>query len=225
MSYWGVDTCTPASSSLLSTIKSDTGGKPSFWGRYLTNNSVCPSGALTNSEVSFLHSNGIKIALIVNNWNLSDLSTYSQGQSAAQHCISAAESNVNGVSVPKGAGYVIFLDIETNNPSYSWFEGFGDEFANQGNPYFGGIYGNPADFGSNYCIAAWGSSEMGISADANVRALSLWSNEPEPGFSGASNPPSWNPDSPGCTANTVAWQYYEGSTFDEDEASSLGDFW
>lgn len=98
---------------------------------------MCPSGAITSTEVSLLHSNGIKLLLIVNDWNLVDLSTYAQGTSAASQCLSADKKNVNGVTVPSGKAS--FLDIEDNNPDQNLFHGFADGFVGSG--YQGGMYG------------------------------------------------------------------------------------
>lgn len=225
MAYWGVDTCAPATQSLLDTIEQQAGGIPFFWGRYLTNNNVCPNGALTPTEVSFLHQKGIKILLIVNDWPLSQLGSYTQGQQAANHCIAVAKNNVNGVQVPQYGGYAIFLDIEGFNPSYDWFQGFADAFASA--PYIGGIYGNQDNFGSNLCLALNGDPHQGIPGDNNVLNLYIWGNQPITGWTTYPNQPNFNPHSLPCRSIAV-WQYaLSNSThpYDEDLAQAMTFMW
>ncbi len=219
MACWGVDSCSPITSSYLADVKTWGGTTPTFWGRYLTNNSVCPNGQLSGSEVTLCKDNNIGIIPVVNNWNLSELSTESYGTNAANHCIDVALDNGNGVGVPEARGIAVFLDIEGNNPSISFFKGFANTMS--GSEYVGGIYGNQTNFGNNLCTAA--------ADDGKVTQLVIWGNQPivRSSFTPADNAPSYAPDSVPCGMAVQGWQYYlgSGSYPDEDLVSTLGFVW
>lgn len=225
MAYWGVDSCTPASASFLSEIESATGGTPTFWGRYLPSNSICPNGYLTPTEVSFLHGKGIKILPIVNDWNFSELTTYDQGVAAANHCIALAENNGYGVSVP--AGTMIALDLETENPNYAWVQGFADTMFNSA--YVGALYCNQPDVSTEVCLALTGSIEHGISGDGDVADMLIYGTEPNPGWTTKAGAPAWGPDTMPCGVTVAVWQYFTTSSsnpdYDEDLATSLDHMW
>ncbi|MDA8195319.1 MAG: hypothetical protein M0Z53_15200 [Thermaerobacter sp.] len=220
MAYWGVDSCVPITTSYLADVKSWGGATPSFGGRYLTDNNVCPNGAMSGAEVEICKENYIGIIPIVYNWNLANLSTYTDGQNAAQRCYEAALNNGNGVTVPEARGIAVFLDIETAIPSASFFEGFADTMV--ASEYVGGIYGNQNDFGSNFCTAAGN--------DGNVKQLVVWGNEPAiTTWTKAVNAPAYGSTKLPCSFSVSAWQYYEsptGSSYpDEDEITTLGFVW
>lgn len=100
LAFWGVDSCTPITSSYLADVKTWGGTTPTFWGRHLTNNSVCPNGQLSGPEITIRKDNNIGIIPVVNSWNLSDVSTKSDGDNVANHFISVLLDNGNGVGVP-----------------------------------------------------------------------------------------------------------------------------
>lgn len=190
--YWGVDSATQVTSSFYDCVLRAY-GKPTFWGRYLTRVSGVSDG-LTTTEVSFLHSNGVKILPIFNQF--SQATGYSNGQQDAQMAITAAK----GLGVPNGV--VIFADVEvTYAVDAQWIEGFVTTMLQS--PYLPGIYANPVSgpFNQAYCSA--------VSANSAVLKTILWSNEFEPGVSTKGSAPTWNPASTTCRATVWAWQYGE----------------
>lgn len=190
--YWGVDSATQVTSSFYDCVVAAY-GKPDFWGRYLTRVSGVSDG-LTTTEVSFLHSNGVKILPIFNQFN--QATGYSNGQQDAQMAITAAK----GLGIPNGV--VIFADVEvTYSVDAQWIEGFVETLLQS--PYLPGIYANPVTgpFNQAYCSA--------VSANSAVSQTILWSNEFEPGVSTKASVPAFNPASTTCPGTVWAWQYGE----------------
>lgn len=227
MAYWGVDSCDPATSSLLSQIKSETGGTPTFWGRYLPSTSGCPNGYLTQTEVDFLHGQGIKILPIVNDWDyVNSTTTYQQGVDAANHCIALAQDNGFGVTVPGYLNMMVVLDLETVAPNYAFVQGFADTMYNS--PYTGVLYVNQPNSSSDICLALTGSIEHSISGDGDVSSLQIYGQQPNPGWTTAAGAPAWGPDTMPCGVSVTVWQYYTTSgsrNYDEDLATSLDLMW
>lgn len=208
-------------------MKAETGGTPTFWGRYLPSTSACPNGYLTQSEVDFLHNNGIKILPIVNDWDLSNTTTYQQGVDAANHCIQLAQNN-GYVTVPQFLHYLVALDLETVDPNYAFVQGFADTMYNSG--YTGCLYCNQPDVSTDVCLALQGSIEHSIPGDSDVGSLQIYGTEPNPGWTTEAGAPAWGPDTLPCGVSVTVWQYFTENAsnpkpYDEDLATSLDLMW
>lgn len=128
--YWGVDSASYTTEELYACVNENF-GKPTVWGRYLGTIEGVSSG-LTKEEVEYLHSNGVKILLINNQFN--NATGYDNGVEQANIGISLAGE----LNVPEGVA--IFADIEPNYPVDSAFiQGWFDTMMNS--PYEPGIYG------------------------------------------------------------------------------------
>lgn len=128
--FWGVDSASYTTEELYACVNENF-GKPSVWGRYLGTIDGVSSG-LTIEEVEYLHSNGVKILLINNQFN--NATGYENGVEQANIGISLAGE----LNVPEGVA--IFADIEPNYPVDSAFiQGWFDTMMNS--PYEPGIYG------------------------------------------------------------------------------------
>lgn len=128
--YWGVDSASYTTEGLYACVN-EYFGKPTVWGRYLGTIEGVSSG-LTKEEVEYLHSNGVKILLINNQFN--NATGYDNGVEQANIGISLAGE----LNVPEGVA--IFADIEPNYPVDSAFiQGWFDTMMNS--PYEPGIYG------------------------------------------------------------------------------------
>lgn len=128
--HWGVDSASYTTEELYACVNENF-GKPSVWGRYLGTIDGVSSG-LTIEEVEYLHSNGVKILLINNQFN--NATGYENGVEQANIGISLAGE----LNVPEGVA--IFADIEPNYPVDSAFiQGWFDTMMNS--PYEPGIYG------------------------------------------------------------------------------------
>lgn len=190
--YYGVDSAAQVTSTFYDCVVSQY-GKPDFWGRYLTRVSGVSDG-LTSSEVSFLHSKGVKILPIFNGF--SQATGLSNGQQDAHMAIAAAKA----LGVPNGTA--LFADVEvTYAVDSAWIEGYVDAMLQS--PYLPGIYANPVtgSFNSAYCAA--------LSANSAIKQTTIWSNEREPGVTSKSKAPTWNPAVPTCPATVEVWQYGE----------------
>lgn len=128
--YWGVDSASYTTEELYACVNENF-GKPTVWGRYLGTIEGVSSG-LTKEEVEYLHSNGVKILLINNQFN--NATGYDNGVEQANIGISLAGE----LNVPEGVA--IFADIEPSYPVDSAFiQGWFDTMMNS--PYEPGIYG------------------------------------------------------------------------------------
>lgn len=128
--HWGVDSASYTTEELYACVNENF-GTPSVWGRYLGTIDGVSSG-LTIEEVEYLHSNGVKILLINNQFN--NATGNENGVEQANIGISLAGE----LNVPEGVA--IFADIEPNYPVDSAFiQGWFDTMMNS--PYEPGIYG------------------------------------------------------------------------------------
>lgn len=193
--YFGVDSAARVTSSFYDCVVNQY-GKPDFWGRYLTRVSGVSDG-LSASEVALLHSKGVKILPIYNQF--SQATGYSYGQQVGQMAITAAKS----LGMPNGVP--IFADVEVMYAvDAQWVRGYVETLL--ASPYPPGIYANPTNgsFNQSYCTA--------ISENSSIEQTIIWSNEPEPGVSSKSSAPAWNPAKPTCTSTVSGWQYGENGT-------------
>ena len=195
---WGVDSATAVTQSFLNCINSNY-GTPYFFGRYLQTVSGVSDG-LSQQEINLIQGNGIKILVVDNSFG-SNVSGYSNGQTAANNAISYAE---NTLKIP--AGVAIYADIEEGySVDAVWLEGWADTLASS--PYKAGFYGNPqyGAFPGAFCTAS--------AADSNVASAILWANNATVGVTTKSNAPSFNPPSNlSCSADLWVWQYGTGGT-------------
>ncbi|MBB5174255.1 glycoside hydrolase domain-containing protein [Texcoconibacillus texcoconensis] len=189
--FWGVDSAAKVDEQLFNCVKSQF-GSPKFWGRYL-NTIEGVSVGLTKEERSFLHTRGVKVMPIYNNFQASV--GLREGKVAARNAI----FNAQRIGIAEGT--FIFANVERFfEVDADWLVGWVETFYNS--EYRPGFYNDPVEggFSDAYCQA--------IEQNEQVRIQSvLWSAEPEPGVSGANNYPNFAPESPPCEANVWAWQY------------------
>ncbi|CAM3368547.1 glycoside hydrolase domain-containing protein [Marinicrinis lubricantis] len=192
MAYvWGVDSASPANSSLLQCVITNF-GKPLYWGRYL---STVPGAAdgLTTQEISFLHGQNVKILPIYNDFR--QAVGYENGKNAAR----AAAGHAARLGIARGT--FLFANIERFfKVDEAWIRGWVDTIRTSG--YKSGMYHDPihGPFSAAYCRA--------VSKDSRVKTESvLWSAEPERTVTGPQNAPAYAPYSPKCGGNVWGWQY------------------
>jgi hypothetical protein len=192
---WGVYSAAKATSTRYQCV-SEKYGKPAFWGRYLKTVPGVSEG-LTKEEITFLHEQSSKIIPIQNNFQRAQ--GYNDGVLAAIEAIRLSES----LGFPKNTA--IFANIEFHfTVDYEWIRGWVHTFSSSG--YLPGLYGDPVrgKFNLAYCIAA--------SHDEMVKSQTIvWSSQPKPGATKASEAPDYKPTSPNCSANVFIWQYGEGA--------------
>jgi hypothetical protein len=219
--WWGVDSTTPMSASVLDNVRDwyRGGHTPVVWGRYVSGHY-----ALRPSEFHFARKHGIYLYLLVPDANCSvcngggDLCgndrTAAQATQDARDAVRAAR----GLHVPAGA--MLFKDVEqigtctgelTAEYLLTWYR------VGRASPYRVGFYGNAYtqhyDFVRAYCAAVRGHPVF-------TRDVVLADDEPEPaigapaGTIGPANAPRFRPDAPHCAprAATKIWQYGESTS-------------
>jgi Domain of unknown function (DUF1906) len=228
--WWGVDSTTPMSESVLANVRSwyRGGHTPAVWGRY-----VSGSFAMHPDEFSFARKHGIYLYVLVPDANCSECSggqdvcgndrTAAQATQDARDAIRAARK----LHIPANA--MLFKDVEqvgtctgelTAQYLLTWYR------VGRASPYRVGFYGNAHsqhyDFVTAYCGVVPRHRDF-------TRDVVLADDEPEPaigapaGRIGAANAPRFHPDVPHCAPRkaTKIWQYGEsltaGNATDVDE--------
>jgi len=188
---WGVDSAENVTEDLFQCIISNF-GYPRFWGRYLVRVPNVSEG-LTEQEISFIHSKGIKILPIYN--ELQETTGYRQGISDANNAVSHAHR----LGIPRGVP--LFADIEQYfSIDNEWIQGWTEAITSSG--YKSGIYNDPVsgDFNEAFCNA--------VKENKKIKTLNiLWSAQPELNLSNPRNRPYYTPKAPNCGGNVWAWQY------------------
>ena len=222
---WGVDSCkamtadSSGSSGLYPQVVAAYGGKPDFWGRYLTGTPYCPG--ISAAEVAAAHAQHVGILPIYNYYDCSVVSTYSIGMQYAGEAVTAAQS----LGIPARTGLVV--DIEPAEGAcpgaasvdsgfiLGWYDG-----VKRGGyvPIYYGNSAGDAPFANAWCSAV--ATRASIINDAIV-----WSFEPSLlGTYTKGTAPLYAPYWPGCNASLQAWQYElsAGSTPDVDQDQATG---
>ena len=116
MSYWGVDSASPISESLLRRLPR----KPDFWMRYLNKIQGFESG-LTNEELTFASQNGLAVGLI---WSGTLQVALHNIALAGAFAIDGTEAALRSLSLPdRKKPIAVFLDVEHDtNPLPSVIE-------------------------------------------------------------------------------------------------------
>jgi hypothetical protein len=195
--FWGVDSALPATEELLTCVKKHY-GKPLFWGRYLSAVSGV-SSSLTRGEISFLHTNGIRILPIFNAFHSSV--GLLNAKIAAQNAI----YNARRLDVPFGK--ILFANVEHFfDVDASWIEGWFQTIQPSG--YRVGYYHDPlkGSFNKSFCQAVYNNHKL---KEQSI----LWSAEPEKGVSKKSEVPFFRPETVNCQSNTWGWQYGRNADF------------
>lgn len=188
---WGVDSARNVTEDLYQCVLAYF-GFPKFWGRYLIRVAGVSEG-LTQQEILFIRSKGIKLLPIYNAFQ--EAKGYGQGRLAANEAISNAQSLGIPIGVPIFANVERFFQIDSD-----WIHGWTEEVVS--NQYVSGFYNDPVTggFSTAFCNAA---KENYLIKLSNI----LWSAEPELFPSGPLNTPIYNPKYPDCGGNVWAWQY------------------
>lgn len=188
---WGVDSAAPVNQQLLDCVKREF-GTPKVWGRYIKTVPGAADG-LTAQEAAFIRRNGIKILPIYSDFR--QATGYREGQTVARNAIYHA----GRLGVPRNVA--VFANVERFFAvDAAWIRGWVNTLYTS--DYKPGIYHDPIEggFSAAYCAAQ--------AEDEKVRAHTiLWSAEPEPGVSKASEAPAFKPQAPPCEAHVWAWQY------------------
>jgi hypothetical protein len=224
---WGVDSCKAfigdATGDLYPAITRAL-GTPDFWGRYLTD-TVCPG--ISSAEIALAAQHHMGILPIYNDYNCSNVSSYSTGNSYGVAATAAAAR----LGIPKGR--LVVIDIEpygdacpgAGNVDSGFIEGWYDGVTKAG--YVPGYYGNGtsgSEFASAWCAAVTALPNIATGSD-------LWSFEPSLlGSYYKANAPSYSPYDTGCAGNIEAWQYQLGGNglsndVDQDEALASLALW
>lgn len=188
---WGIDSAENVTEDLFQCVINNF-GYPRFWGRYLIRVPDVSEG-LTEQEISFIQSKGIKILPIYNSFR--EAKGYGHGKATADNAI----FNALNLGIPKRIP--LFADVE---PFFQidaeWIQGWTETMVTSG--YKSGIYNDPVtgDFNKAFCNAVK-ENEM-----IKIQNL-LWSAQPESEPSGPQNPPRYEPTAPDCGGNVWAWQY------------------
>lgn len=193
---WGVDSAEIVTEDLLQCVL-DNFGFPKFWGRYLVRVPGISEG-LTEDEISFIHSKGVKILPIYNSFQ--EAIGYRQGIETANDAVFYARELGIPNGVPLFANVERFFQIDAE-----WIHGWTEALLVSG--YRSGIYNDPVigNFNKAFCDAI---NENEWIIKQNI----LWSAEPELNSSGPQNPPSYIPETPYCGGNVWAWQYSRDDT-------------
>jgi hypothetical protein len=193
---FGVDTVSTITPSFLSSI-TNTYGKPGVIERYLNYNN------LSDSEVAYIHSQGIRVLV-----TMSDPSgSQDIGRSAGVAWANQALSYVHALNMPTGR--VVFSDIENGTPiDAPWIGGWVDTLVKAG--YFPGFYENSTNgpFKGAFCSAQRSNSNV-------LNDSILFSAEPDYGTASASQAPNGGAIPSGadtlCSNNALfaasGWQY------------------
>lgn len=231
-SIWGVDSHEhidfPVHGTTYYTLVTQTyHSAPSFWGRYIGTGF---SKDIVLSELRFAHVRNLAILPIYFNYATPNVTKRAQGQTYARKAIIDAFGRLH---IPQGVA--IFVDIEvapgvatTADFIQGWFDQFKSSFVfNSGTQsvrypagyYTAGYYGNPTTgtFNTAYCAAISGitptkSNPKGTPPDPLIGTESvIWSPVPQNSGpdprTGPSTAPAYEPATPTCTNQTVAWQY------------------
>ncbi|TSI09679.1 glycoside hydrolase domain-containing protein [Lysinibacillus sp. BW-2-10] len=189
--HWGVDSSQSVTKELYNAVLQSY-GKPEYWGRYLTRVEGASEG-LTKEEIQLLHSNGIKVMPIYNDFSRA------VGEAHAKVVAMNATYQAKRLGIKKGtpifANVERFFEIDSH-----WIRGYVDYLFNT--DYKPGFYHDPTEGGFNeaYCEAAAQDKKVGVQTI-------LWSAEPEHGVTKAKDAPDFTPTFPNCEANVWAWQY------------------
>jgi hypothetical protein len=222
---WGVDSCKmfttspTAADGIYPQIVSRLGA-PDFWGRYLTNTG-CPG--ITSVEIAAAAHLHMGILPIYNDYNCSNVVSYSTGQAYAAEATAAAA----GLGIPQGRA--IAIDIEPPgdacpgavNVDSGFVTGWFDGVAAAG--YAPTYYGNGtagSEFASAWCAA--------VAAQPALLTFSfLWSFQPSLlGRFSKATAPGYAPNQTQCGGSMVGWQYQiDDGDVDHDQALSKLPLW
>lgn len=188
---WGIDSAEHVTEDLFQCVMRHF-GYPKFWGRYLVRVPAVSEG-LTEQEITFIRSKGIKLLPIYNSFQ--SAIGYAQGRAAANNAVFRAEE----LGAPKGIP--IFANVEQFfNIDDEWIQGWTEAIITGG--YRSGIYNDPVtgSFNRAFCDA--------VNENESVKRLNiLWSAQPVQEPSGPQNPPIYHPNTPDCGGNVWVWQY------------------
>lgn len=192
--HWGVDSSQTVTSDLYNCVLNNY-GKPEYWGRYLTKVEGASEG-LTKEEIQFLHTNGIKVLPIYNDFRRAV--GEAQGKVVAMNAAYHAKRLGIRKGTPIFANVERFFDVDP-----AWIKGYVDYLYNT--DYKPGMYYDPSEgnFATAYCEAA--------NADKRVAdQVILWSAEPDLGVTNAKDAPPFNPTMPECESNSNVWAWQYG---------------
>lgn len=187
---WGVDTAATVTQEFYQCVV-DTFGKPGFWGRYLTGRDAVDD-PISLDEVTFLHSKGIKVLLVYNEFKKA------LGKDEGVQIAQKATSRAKELKLPLGK--VIFADIE---PDFSidadWIIGWACTVVKEG--YKPGIYGSPEykEFSDAYCTA--------LKDECVQKNIILYSDQPRLKPTPAKSAPAFKPSKTSCNSSALAYQY------------------
>jgi len=188
---WGVDSAEDVTEELFQCVVRNF-GHPVFWGRYLVRVPAVSEG-LTRREISWIHSQGVRILPIYNAFR--EARGYGHGRAAALD----AAYHAGNLGAPKGVP--IFANMERFfRVDSAWIRGWTEGMLASG--YRSGIYNDPVTGGFNeaFCNAV---NENAYLTLQNI----LWSAEPETEPGGPWSTPDYEPEAPDCGGNVSAWQY------------------
>ncbi|KKI93964.1 hypothetical protein WQ54_02195 [Bacillus sp. SA1-12] len=188
---WGVDSASPVDQTLYDCVKSRF-GSPKYWGRYLTETPNGSSG-LTQKEIGFIKSKGIKILPIYNGH--SNAIGYEEARIAVRNAVYHARR----LGLP--TNIVLFAYVDHHfKVDPDWIRGWVETLLPTG--FRAGFYHDPVkgDFAEAYFQAVQQNSEVAVESI-------LWSAEPEIGITSERKAPRFNPVKPKCKANVWLWTY------------------
>lgn len=193
---WGVDSAQSVTPELFECVMKNF-SFPNYWGRYLTTVPNASEG-LTNEEIQFMKSKGIKLLPIYNDFRAS--TGYREGQVVARNAIFQARR----LGLPKGTP--IFANVERFfTVDDGWIRAWVETFIPSG--YLSGFYHDPTEgrFNNEFCQAVQNNNQI------KSQAI-LWSAEPDPGVTNNKKAPSFNPKKVNCDSTVWAWQYGRDTT-------------
>jgi hypothetical protein len=213
-----------ASSGQYPQVVAAYGGKPDFWGRYLTGTPLCPG--ISAAEIAASHAQHTGILPIYNYYDCSVVSSYPTGMQYAQEAAVAAQS----LGIPARTGLAVDIEpAEGACPGAASVDGgfilgWYDGIKRAGYvPIFYGNSSTGAPFANAWCSAS--SARPSIVNDAIV-----WSFEPSLlGTYTKGTAPLYAPNWPGCNASVRVWQYeLSGGSdpdVDQDQATATLPLW
>ncbi|MGI6730767.1 MAG: glycoside hydrolase domain-containing protein [Anaerovoracaceae bacterium] len=188
---WGVDSAENVTEDLYQCVMHYF-GHPKFWGRYLVRVQDVSEG-LTREEISFIHSKGIRLLPIYNDFRAAE--GFNQGRNAANNAVFYAQNLEIPLGIPIFANIERYFQIDKE-----WIQGWTGTILQAG--YRSGFYNDPVtgNFNHAFCQAA---KENKIVLTENI----LWSAEPVLELDDLIYPLNYEPKAPTCGGNVWIWQY------------------
>jgi hypothetical protein len=224
----GLDSTSPAGSTILSQATSTFGAAPSFWGRYfhapgqIDYAGVVDSTNYSATESQFLNSNGIRVLPIARQTRAVGTDQATGRAHAALNVQALFEAFAPSYLYGADPDVLMFLDVEQGTPlSQGYYSGWSDELVKQGSARSSGTVNlHPAIYMGQANTASAAALNAAVSSGsicAGVWIARYWNNTCAP-------PADWDDTlvtpNGGLPCPILAWQYADAcGSFDCSQAN------